>query len=79
MIVNESHPLPTPASLEELGEFWDLHDFTGFDNPQAPDVEFQITRAVSDDSAASNTAVQFIQANPFLIWLSKPHWPCKHG
>ena len=33
-------------SLEKMGEFWDTHDFTDFDDPNAPDVEFTITCAV---------------------------------
>ncbi len=32
-------------SLEEMGEFWDTHDFTEFDT-DAPDVEFQVACAV---------------------------------
>jgi len=31
---------------EKIGEFWDTHDFTDFDNPDAPDVKFEITCAV---------------------------------
>ena len=31
---------------EKIGEFWDTHDFTEFDNPDAPDVKFEITCAV---------------------------------
>jgi len=31
---------------EKIGEFWDTHDFTDFDNPAAPDVKFEITCAV---------------------------------
>ena len=33
-------------TLEKMGEFWDTHDFTDFDNPDAPDIELKITRAV---------------------------------
>jgi hypothetical protein len=33
-------------TLEKMGEFWDIHDFTDFDNPDAPDVEFKISCAV---------------------------------
>ena len=33
-------------SLEKMGEFWNTHDFTDFDDPNAPDVEFTITCAV---------------------------------
>ena len=33
-------------SLEKMGEFWDQHDFTEFDDPEAPDVEFTIRSAV---------------------------------
>jgi len=31
---------------EKIGEFWDTHDFTDLDNPDAPDVKFEITCAV---------------------------------
>ena len=33
-------------SLEKTGEFWDTHDFTDFDNPNAPDVKFDVSCAV---------------------------------
>lgn len=33
-------------TLEKMGEFWDTHDFTDFDDADAPDVEFEITCAV---------------------------------
>src|SRR5919108_1910708 len=33
-------------TLETMGEFWDSHDFTDFDSPETPDVEFQIACAV---------------------------------
>ena len=31
---------------QRIGEFWDTHDFTDLDNPDAPDVKFEITCAV---------------------------------
>ncbi len=31
---------------EGMGEFWDTHDFTAFDNPDLPDVKFTLTCAV---------------------------------
>ena len=34
-------------TLEKMGEFWDTHDFTEFDDTDAPDVEFKISCAVS--------------------------------
>jgi len=33
-------------SLEKMGEFWDKHDFTEFDDPNASDVEFDVTVAI---------------------------------
>ena len=33
-------------SFEKMGEFWDKHDFTEFDDPNAPDVKFHITVAI---------------------------------
>jgi len=32
---------------EKIGEFWDTQDFTDFDDPNAPDVHFEMTRAIS--------------------------------
>jgi hypothetical protein len=29
-------------SLEKIGEFWDQHDFTDFDDAAAPDVELTV-------------------------------------
>lgn len=34
------------SSLEKMGEFWDKHDFAEFDDPNAPDVEFNVTVAI---------------------------------
>lgn len=34
------------AFPEKMGEFWDKHDFTEFDDPSAPDVEFHVSVAV---------------------------------
>lgn len=34
------------SSLEKMGEFWDKHDFTDFDDSNVPDVDFQVTVAV---------------------------------
>jgi len=33
-------------SLEKMGEFWDNHDFTDFDDPEAPDAELEVRCAV---------------------------------
>ncbi len=33
-------------TLEKMGEFWDSHDFTDFDNRATPDVALQIACAV---------------------------------
>ncbi len=37
-------------TLETIGEFWDTHDFTDYDNPKARDVKFEIACAVPIDS-----------------------------
>jgi hypothetical protein len=46
MAANRVSSISQADSLEKMGEFWDTHDFTGFDNPATPDVEFQIACAV---------------------------------
>ncbi len=33
-------------SHERMGEFWDKHDFTEFDDSNAPDVQFEVTVAI---------------------------------
>lgn len=46
MDANRLSSISKADSLEKMGEFWDTHDFTDFDNPDAPDVAFKITCAV---------------------------------
>ena len=40
------------GTLEEMGEFWDTHDFTDFDTDR-PDVEFTIAPTVSIETEKS--------------------------
>jgi len=40
---NRLSSISKAGSYEEMGEFWDTHDFTDFDDPNVPDVEFEIT------------------------------------
>ena len=46
MGVNKISSISQADTLEKMGEFWDTHDFTDFDNRETPDVEFQIACAV---------------------------------
>lgn len=46
MGANRLSSISQTDSLEKMGEFWDTHDFTEFDNPNVPDVEFKISCAV---------------------------------
>ena len=43
---NKTSSISKVNSYEEMGEFWDNHDLTDFDDPQNPDVEFNITCVV---------------------------------
>jgi hypothetical protein len=43
---NKASSISQVDTLEKMGEFWDSHDFTDFDNLAAPDVEFHIACAV---------------------------------
>jgi len=43
---NKLSSVSRAGSLEKIGEFWDTHDFTEFDNPEAADVEFKIACTV---------------------------------
>ncbi len=46
MGVNKVSSISQADTLEKMGEFWDTHDFTDFDNLETPDVAFQIACAV---------------------------------
>jgi len=46
MDANRLSSISKADSLEKMGEFWDTHDLTDFDDPDAPEVEFTITCAV---------------------------------
>ncbi len=46
MAVNKSS-VSKSVSEPKMGEFWDKHDFTEFDDPNASDVVFHVTAAVA--------------------------------
>jgi hypothetical protein len=46
MDVNRVSHISQADTDEKIGEFWDTHDFTDFDNPEMPDVQFEIACAV---------------------------------
>jgi hypothetical protein len=46
MDANNVSSVSQADTLEKMGEFWDTHDFTDFDHPEAPDVAYQIACAV---------------------------------
>jgi hypothetical protein len=43
---NKLSSISKADTLENMGELWDTHDFTDFDNPDAPDVKFNVSCAV---------------------------------
>lgn len=43
---NKMSTVSKADSWEKMGEFWDTHDFTDFDDPEAPDVKFDISCSV---------------------------------
>lgn len=43
---NKQSNISNAATLKEMGEFWDTHDFTQFDT-DAPDIELTISCTVS--------------------------------
>lgn len=46
MDANRRSSISQADTDEGIGEFWDTHDFTEFDNPALPDVKFTMTCAV---------------------------------
>ncbi len=47
---NNRSSISQADTLEGIGEFWDTHDFTEFDDPNLPDADFTFTRAVPIES-----------------------------
>lgn len=45
MDANKRSSISQASTLEDMGTFWDTHDFTDYDT-DAPDVTFTIARAV---------------------------------
>jgi hypothetical protein len=43
---NKLSSISNADTLEKMGEFWDTHDFTDYDDPDAPDVEFEVSCTV---------------------------------
>ena len=43
MDVNKASTLSKATTDEAIGAFWDEHDFTESDDPNAPDVKFEFT------------------------------------
>ena len=48
-------------SYEKIGEFWDTHDFTDFDDPKRPDVEFSISHSVPIEAGLFNLIADHAQ------------------
>ncbi len=46
MDANKLSSISQADTDESMGEFWDTHDFTEFDNPDLSDVKFTMTCAV---------------------------------
>ena len=46
MDANRTSSTSKATTEGDIGAFWDTHDFTDFDDPNAPDVEFEFTCAV---------------------------------
>ena len=46
MDANKLSSISQADTDEGMGEFWDTHDFTDFDNRELPDVKFAIACAV---------------------------------
>jgi hypothetical protein len=44
--MNKVSSISKADTYEQMGEFWDAHDFTEYDNASAEDIEFKITCAV---------------------------------
>ncbi|HSN74865.1 MAG TPA: hypothetical protein VL334_07215 [Anaerolineae bacterium] len=48
-------------TYEAIGEFWDAHDFTDYDDPAMPDVEFKCMNSDTFDIKSRNNQAPFTQ------------------
>lgn len=46
MDANKLSSISKADTYQEMGAFWDKHDFTDFDDPDAPDVQFEFSSSV---------------------------------
>jgi hypothetical protein len=44
---NKLSSISKANTYEKMGEFWDSHDFTEFDDENSPDVKFEISCKIS--------------------------------
>lgn len=58
MNANELSNLSEAKAYQKLGEFWDAHAFTDFDNPNLSDVEFEIVCNVTVEARLFNQIAQ---------------------
>lgn len=47
MAENNRSSISQAETLEQIGEFWDTHDFTDYDDPTRPDIEITFSGAVA--------------------------------
>lgn len=47
MAASNHNSIPPAKTLEQIGEFWDTHDFTDYDDPARPDVEVTFSGMVA--------------------------------
>jgi hypothetical protein len=47
MAANNRSSISQAETYEQIGEFWDTHDFTDYDDPTLPDVEMTVSGMVA--------------------------------
>jgi len=73
----EQSSVSQAQTLEQMGEFWDTHDFTDFDHPDAPDVEYTVSCAVPIEvgllsAVEKQTHLRGIQVETLVnLWLQQ--------
>lgn len=71
---NKLSSISKAATYEEMGEFWDTHDFTDFDT-DAPDVDFEVVCNVPIEASllseiAQQASQQGVNAEVLInLWL----------
>lgn len=74
MDANNASTISKATTDAGIGAFWDEHDFTEFDDPNAPDIAFEVSSAVPIERELFSALEQQAQKRGVKIETLVNHW-----